>query len=87
MKTYDATRRSFLFGTGGLAVAALGALGWLIAPRLARFGAQSKAYLKPDLDQEWERRRQIPLIRMVGTAQILFGLGIVLLWAINNGRA
>ncbi|MDQ0664525.1 hypothetical protein QFZ35_003023 [Arthrobacter ulcerisalmonis] len=71
---------------GGLAVAALGALVWLIAPRLAKFAAQSKAYLKPDLDQERERQRQVVLIRTVGTAQILFGLGIVLFWAINNGR-
>ena len=71
---------------GGLAVAALGALVWLISPRLAKFGAQSRSYLKPDLDQESERRRQVVLIRTVGTAQILFGLGIVLFWAINNGR-
>lgn len=70
----------------GLAVAALGALTWLIAPRIAKFGAQSKAYLKPGLDQEWERRRQVPLIRTVATLEILFGLGIVLFWAINNGR-
>lgn len=70
----------------GMAVIALGAFVWVISSRLARFAVQSKTYVKPGIDQPRERRRTVIWIRTIGSLQALFGLGIVIYWAIRVGR-
>ncbi len=70
----------------GLAVIALGIFVWMISNPLARFAAQSKTYLKPSLDQERSRRRTVIWVRTIGSLQALFGVGIIIYWAIRSGR-
>jgi hypothetical protein len=70
----------------GLAVIAVGIFAWAISVPLARYGARSRAYLQPGLDQQREQRRSVIWIRSVGSLQALFGLGIVIYWALGGGR-